>query len=315
MAERLLIQIDLDDIDNSTTAGINLRTVSYLGRVLIKVTSENYSKSKAFLISHFTQFTTYCDATALGESLDQVISLLDHGASKLFVSEKQLLKIDADRLLSDSSRLVASLDNSVRLDDLPGKKYIHAVSGIAKLGVAVDDFYDWTILDGIEKRIKRTEPLSCYVVLEEDVLNQYGNAVARGHAAIIPAKRLTSDPENFPHRVTAWQLVTAAIHTDRADGLYPTVVTDEHAVCLGLVYSNHESIEKAIRTGSGVYWSRSRNKLWIKGAESGDTQELISIGWDCDADALQVIARQKGIGRSLCIFVRLNSNATQVSAI
>ena len=84
----------------------------------------------------------------------------------------------------------------------------------------------------------------------------------------------------------------APLKSDRPDGLWPTVVCDEHARALGLVYSNAESVREAVRSRRGVYWSRSRNKLWVKGEESGATQELLGVSLDCDRDALRFIVRQ-----------------------
>lgn len=88
----------------------------------------------------------------------------------------------------------------------------------------------------------------------------------------------------------------APLRTDRPDGLWPTVVADERGVTLGLVYSDLESVAAAIDTGRGVYHSRARNGLWIKGESSGHTQTLLRIDADCDRDALRFTVRQHGTG-------------------
>ena len=88
----------------------------------------------------------------------------------------------------------------------------------------------------------------------------------------------------------------APLRSDRPDGLWPTVVVDEHDVALGLTYSNLESLRQAIETRRGVYWSRSRGGLWVKGESSGAIQELLSVGVDCDRDALRFRVRQAGTG-------------------
>lgn len=88
----------------------------------------------------------------------------------------------------------------------------------------------------------------------------------------------------------------APLRSDRPDGLWPTVVTDEQGRSLGLVYSSLESVREALRLGRGVYYSRSRGGLWVKGEQSGDTQELLSISADCDRDALRFTVRQRGAG-------------------
>lgn len=85
----------------------------------------------------------------------------------------------------------------------------------------------------------------------------------------------------------------APLHSDRSDGLWPTVVTDEHGVALGLTYSSAESLRQALETGRGVYQSRSRG-VWVKGETSGAIQHLIEVAADCDRDTLRFTVRQEG---------------------
>jgi phosphoribosyl-ATP pyrophosphohydrolase len=88
---------------------------------------------------------------------------------------------------------------------------------------------------------------------------------------------------------------SACLTSDRPDGLWPTLVCDEGGRTLGLVWSDLESLSAAIETGKGVYHSRSRG-LWVKGETSGDAQDLIRVGADCDRDAIRFTVRQKGRG-------------------
>jgi phosphoribosyl-ATP pyrophosphohydrolase/phosphoribosyl-AMP cyclohydrolase len=85
----------------------------------------------------------------------------------------------------------------------------------------------------------------------------------------------------------------APLTSDRPDGLWPTVVVDEHDTALGLAYSDLESLTAALEGGRGVYQSRSRG-LWVKGETSGATQELIEVSADCDRDAMRFRVRQHG---------------------
>jgi phosphoribosyl-ATP pyrophosphohydrolase/phosphoribosyl-AMP cyclohydrolase len=85
----------------------------------------------------------------------------------------------------------------------------------------------------------------------------------------------------------------APLTSDRTDGLWPTVVVDEHETALGLAYSDLESLTAALEGGRGVYQSRSRG-LWVKGETSGATQELIEVTADCDRDAIRFRVRQHG---------------------
>ena len=78
--------------------------------------------------------------------------------------------------------------------------------------------------------------------------------------------------------------------------VWPTVVCDEWGHTLGLVWSTRESLAHAIAERKGIYWSRSRQALWEKGATSGNTQELVRVDLDCDRDALRFTVRQRGAG-------------------
>ncbi|QGN14140.1 histidine biosynthesis trifunctional protein [Kluyveromyces marxianus] len=93
--------------------------------------------------------------------------------------------------------------------------------------------------------------------------------------------------------------ILKGLKTDRSDGLYTTLVVDENERSLGLVYSSKESIAQAVESQTGVYFSRSRNEIWRKGATSGNVQQLLSIDLDCDGDALKFVVRQGGSG-SFC---------------
>ena len=89
--------------------------------------------------------------------------------------------------------------------------------------------------------------------------------------------------------------ITAPLVSDRADGLWPTVVVDEAGVALGLAWSSDESVQQAIESQRGIYQSRTRG-LWVKGETSGAVQELIGIAADCDRDTLRFTVRQHGPG-------------------
>jgi phosphoribosyl-ATP pyrophosphohydrolase len=86
--------------------------------------------------------------------------------------------------------------------------------------------------------------------------------------------------------------VAASLHSDRADGLWPTVVVDEHGIALGLAYSSIDSLRRAIDSRRGVYHSRSRG-MWVKGETSGATQDLVRVDVDCDRDTLRFTVCQR----------------------
>ena len=99
----------------------------------------------------------------------------------------------------------------------------------------------------------------------------------------------------YTGRLDLGDAIAAPLVSDRPDGLWPTVVCDEHGVALGLCYSDAESLREAVRTGRGVYHSRKRG-LWVKGESSGAVQTLLNVAPDCDRDALRFTVRQAGRG-------------------
>jgi phosphoribosyl-ATP pyrophosphohydrolase/phosphoribosyl-AMP cyclohydrolase len=70
-------------------------------------------------------------------------------------------------------------------------------------------------------------------------------------------------------------------------GLLPVIVQDvDSGAVLTLAYANREALERTLREGTTWLFSRSRNELWRKGATSGNTQTVVAVDFDCDADAL-----------------------------
>ena len=79
------------------------------------------------------------------------------------------------------------------------------------------------------------------------------------------------------------------------DGLIPTVVQSvDTGRVLMLAWMNAESLKLTLEKGETVFWSRSRQELWHKGATSGNTQKLVSLQADCDGDTLLAIVREAG---------------------
>ena len=101
--------------------------------------------------------------------------------------------------------------------------------------------------------------------------------------------------------------------------LIPAIAQDSATgQVLMLAYMNREAYEETLRTGRVCYFSRSRNKLWRKGEESGNVQELHAIYFDCDADTLLVKVRQIGgaachEGYASCFFRRIDPATGEVS--
>ena len=82
---------------------------------------------------------------------------------------------------------------------------------------------------------------------------------------------------------------------DENTGLIPAIIQDSQTgKVLMLGYMNQESLERTNELGKVTFYSRSKQRLWTKGEESGNYLELVSISEDCDSDALLVKANPKG---------------------
>ena len=81
----------------------------------------------------------------------------------------------------------------------------------------------------------------------------------------------------------------------KGGGLLPAIAQDaETGEVLMMAYMNQESYDETVATGRAVYFSRSRNKLWRKGEESGNVQHVREVYIDCDADTILLKVEQTG---------------------
>ena len=92
------------------------------------------------------------------------------------------------------------------------------------------------------------------------------------------------------------------------DGLVPAIAQDaESGVVLMVAWMNREALQLTIDENRAIYWSRSRQKIWRKGEESGHIQELIELRLDCDSDVILMKVNQIGniachTGRQSCFY-------------
>ena len=103
--------------------------------------------------------------------------------------------------------------------------------------------------------------------------------------------------------------------------LIPVIAQDDATGdVLMLAYMNQTAWEETLKTGRVCYFSRSRNKLWRKGEESGNFQEVKSIYFDCDADTLLIRVNQIGgaachEGYRSCFFRKVDPGTGRVEVI
>ncbi len=100
--------------------------------------------------------------------------------------------------------------------------------------------------------------------------------------------------------------------TYNADGLIPCIVQDvETHEVLMMAWMNAESLAMTLECGETVFWSRSRQEIWHKGATSGNTQKIVELRYDCDADTLLALVHPAGpachTGATSCFFETLKT--------
>jgi phosphoribosyl-AMP cyclohydrolase len=98
------------------------------------------------------------------------------------------------------------------------------------------------------------------------------------------------------------------------NGLIAAIAQDHMSgEVLMLAWMNAEALAQTLASGRATYWSRSRNKLWVKGEESGHTQRVIEARIDCDQDAVLLRVDQSGpachTGRRSCFYRAVENGA------
>jgi phosphoribosyl-ATP pyrophosphohydrolase/phosphoribosyl-AMP cyclohydrolase len=91
------------------------------------------------------------------------------------------------------------------------------------------------------------------------------------------------------------KIFKSALDFQNLESLIPTIVQDEHNQVLILAFSSQDSLTQALIQKKGIYYSRSRKSIWIKGETSGNYQILNKVRYDCDQDALIFNVRQEGV--------------------
>ncbi|MDL2286042.1 phosphoribosyl-AMP cyclohydrolase [Desulfococcaceae bacterium OttesenSCG-928-F15] len=104
------------------------------------------------------------------------------------------------------------------------------------------------------------------------------------------------------------------IDFEKNGGLLPVIAQDaETGEVLMLAYMNEEAFRQTLATKKATYFSRSRNRLWVKGESSGNEQELVEARLDCDGDTILLKIIQKGgaachTGHKSCFYRRFTEN-------
>ena len=103
-----------------------------------------------------------------------------------------------------------------------------------------------------------------------------------------------------------------------SDGLIPAIIQEKSSGrVLMMAWMNRASLEKTLQTGKTHFWSRSRQKFWMKGEESGNTQTVKDIAFDCDGDVLLIQVEQVGAacheGYRSCFFRSVENGGFKIT--
>ncbi|KAJ9151840.1 Histidine biosynthesis trifunctional protein [Pleurostoma richardsiae] len=275
-----LVSVSIPPGLGGETEGLTREEVSCLGAVFLEVTHQNLEKVQRFLGQHNAEFQPYLDVTGLS-STEDVVSLLDGGARKVFVKPEQLTQY-----AEYGSRVAPVVTKVTSSSDL----MVPAEHGLL---ITVDPRTISASM--LEEGVKQNKIPSLFIKPSPATSLETFLGIARSTSAIpvLPSTALTTTKGPSEGKLSLSTVLSERWKSDRTDGLLPTVVCDERGTALGLVYSSLESVTESVRTQTGVYQSRKRG-LWYKGATSGDTQQLIRISFDCDFDALKFVVKQKG---------------------
>ncbi|KAH8179318.1 histidinol dehydrogenase domain-containing protein [Sarocladium implicatum] len=255
--------------------GLSREEVSVLGTPFFEADDKILDKLSRFLGRHNSEFYAHIDASAI-QSADDIVSLLNGGTRRVFVS--------SDRLSEFTEFGARVLPATAEVD----------LSKASENGLLIKNVNPASLTDAFAQQVKDKKIHNLYISPEAGVsLEKFVQAAKACYAIpILPSDGLTTDAKN-ESKLLLSKAIASFWQSDRADGLIPTVVTDESDKALGLAYTSEGSILEAIRTQAGVYQSRKRG-LWVKGLTSGDTQELVRIALDCDNDTLKFVVRQTG---------------------
>jgi len=285
MTPTFLPWIDIENYHNNRK-GLQPESLAHIGAVFATLNEHTVEHAFLHLQQTFGLFSTNFGVRELvhDTAIDDIVSLLDSAAAKVFVNRDQFAQL----------RKVQNLDLKRVVLDVSDKK-IEEVADIPSDipgGICISEDIQW-VENWVKKHDSDNGPVYTLKLNEDEV----AQVVKRGGTPIVQATRLTVDIGKEAELIDVSKLLLAGVTTDRSDGLFTTLVTDERGVALGLVFSSEKSVAESLKTRTGVYQSRKRG-LWHKGASSGDTQKLVRILIDCDRDCLQFVVQQ--LGRGFC---------------
>lgn len=254
------------------------KKISLVGQVLLPFvpgTTKSLEITK-YSTTAFYDVNLYLSAKSVDDSaISQLLELYNKGISKVFAP-------------APAAAQIASKIANARL--------VYIYSSVAEAAKSASPAVAIYQPSSSAEALKSVANKDAYVLFTEKAPADVAGWAKSSATVVVNSAFVTT---NYEHPAAGKQLlidyIVPGLTTDRADGLYTTIITNPEHQALGLAYSSKKSIAEALFRKAGVYQSRTRG-LWVKGATSGNTQELLRIDSDCDADCIQFVVNQKGTG-------------------
>ena len=275
------LKIDEDFIINYA------KRINYFGSVVVSnIESHNLLKGICDVAK--------CDLVMNSPKLEAIQEVLRKGVKRVIVPEKELENINQKvskniiiaRITLRKSSLINNnlIDLKTELNEIVNR----VVPYCSELLIDYDE--DLTIDEStVLAVIDYISDFKNYPLTFLDTNNKFtGLLEKKGINPFICSSEMFKEKEML-------KIFTFALDFQKLNGLIPTIVQDDHNQILMLAFSSQDSLTQALIQKKGIYYSRSRKSIWIKGETSGNYQMLNKVRYDCDQDALLFNVRQEGV--------------------
>ena len=263
------------------------RRINYFGRVVLnnctsnKLLKEICSVAECYLMMSSPKFET-------------IKSVLQMGVKKVIIPEK-----DVKNIAQKISKNIIIAHITIQKISLLDNNLINLKEDLKEIFNRVNPYCSELLIDYDEDLnidestilaiIDYVSNFNKYPLTFLDTKNKFTEALEKkGVNLFIRSSEMFEEKEML-------KIFESALDFQKQGGLIPTIVQDEHNQILMLAFSSQDSLTQALIQKKGIYYSRSRKSIWIKGETSGNYQTLNQVRYDCDQDALLFKVRQEGV--------------------
>ena len=262
------------------------RRINHFGSIVLSNITDNNLLKKICNVAE-------CYLMMNSPNFETIKSVLQMGVKKVIIPEKEVKNIGQNIskkiiIARITLRKMSLLNSNLKKLKEELEEIINRVNPYSSgLLIDYDDEinYDKSTLLGIVKTI------SCfnqYSIIFLDPNSKITKELERnGVDPLISTQDIFEEKEMI-------KIFVSVLDFQKNKGLIPTIVQDEHNQILMLAFSSQDSLTQALTQERGIYYSRSRESIWLKGETSGNYQTLYQARYDCDQDALLFIVRQSG---------------------